>query len=323
VDTPLLEIKNSLVDNKFAVIVQIKSIINIGYLNELISKARENALEKQKYDSYQKRKQYISKQLSIPNNINLNVLSCLEADEWIAKANDAFNSGGYNLSIEYCNEAINKDSSFYLAYIKLGDIYLLKNMPSEAFKYYNIAIKIDTLDPLGYTSIGQVFVNQANFQNAILYFKHALLIDNNAIEIYYLIGEAFKSLKLNVKALEAYSNAVIIAPDNSTAHYKLAKAYYDFDSLIESIKEIIKYIELFPNDPKAYYLGAIIYQRQGQFNKAVAFYDSTLVRMAANNYKDSDMNDLLLTYGNVNKIRQEMNELYEVINYNSKVKAQN
>ncbi|SUB88465.1 Predicted O-linked N-acetylglucosamine transferase, SPINDLY family [Porphyromonas macacae] len=138
-----------------------------------------------------------------------------EAEELFVKGVEKRKKGDYEAALSYYTQSIEKDSSFYAAFLNrgyvkeilkdtlgaiqdfvkagelnkedpvslnnLGAIYLERQEPEVAEKYFLKAIEVDSLEANPYYSLGLIAYDRCQFQEAIFLFKRFIELKDIAL----------------------------------------------------------------------------------------------------------------------------------------------
>ena len=122
----------------------------------------------------------------------------------------------------------------------------------------------------------RTFTRKNDFAKAEKKLNEALKLNNNNADAYYELGiiEAIKNN--NNKAINYYTKAIKIIPDRDEYYFSrgLAEAYTL--KLKAFIDDMNKVIELNPKSAQAYGSLAITYDRFGNTEKAIEYYDNAI-----------------------------------------------
>ena len=104
---------------------------------------------------------------------------------------------------------------------KAGDIFLEREMDSEAEEVYKEVLKISPDTTNVYNSLGILYRRQRNYDEAIKQYRMAIKVDPDDENILYNLGRALLEAKKVEDAKKAFSQAVEINPDFTEARRML------------------------------------------------------------------------------------------------------
>jgi tetratricopeptide (TPR) repeat protein len=206
----LLEEKKEIIDNHFALKVNIEALIDVGVLNMRISDVRQNKellalLEAER----ERNKELESKLLALQESLGEDtVTSAKQLVNQITATdffNQAYSEGDHHKKIEYYSKAIELDPEYTLAYVNRATIHVYLGNYQEALQDYSKAIDIQP--------------------------DYAMALCNR--------GYLYARLDMMDKAMDDFIGAVSIDPDNPMVYYNLSCIY----ALRNDVPRSIKYLE--------------------------------------------------------------------------------
>ena len=186
--------------------------------------------------------------------------------------------GALKKSIDYFNQAIEKDSNFALAYAGLADSYVVpanplppkENMPkgkAAALK----ALELDDTLAEAHTSLGRILaVYDWNWTGAEKEFKRAIELNPRYAVAHQWYGDFLTVTGRSNETIAEEKLAQELDPLSLIINFDLALAFYyahDYDQAIEQIR---KTLELDPNFPPAYQFLPAAYEEKGNYGEAIA-----------------------------------------------------
>ncbi len=180
-----------------------------------------------------------------------------DASEGLDKANQAKES--FNQAIEYAKNgdtttaismykgAIDLDETLGDAHLNLGSLYFAQKKYRDAEATFQKYTELNPSDPIGFSNLGKVYAAQ----------------------------------KKNTEAQAAYEGALTADPDYSEANKELGKIYYsmgkdDKTKYDDCIVALEKYTAKVTNDHYAFYMIGAAYDKNKDYNKAIAAYKSAI-----------------------------------------------
>jgi len=155
--------------------------------------------------------------------------------------------GAYDRAIEDCNRAIALDSTKANFFVSRGNAYNKKPDYDRAMSDYDQAIRLDANNVSAYVGRCSVFIDKANYGNAI----------------------------------ESCDQALKRQSDNSSARNNRCWARAILGGPPEQLKQALddcdEALRLRPNDPYAFDSRGFVYLKMGNFEKAIADYDQSIV----------------------------------------------
>ncbi len=114
---------------------------------------------------------------------------------------------------KYLQQAIDKKTNYYDAYLNLAKAYIAENNYSQALK---ILFYLKDISPSSdvYYELGRVYYNKQEFTKAESSFQKSLNLNTKNINAWYSLGLTQKRRNKNKEALISFKKALKIDPDN-------------------------------------------------------------------------------------------------------------
>ncbi|HEY5122238.1 MAG TPA: tetratricopeptide repeat protein [Ignavibacteria bacterium] len=234
-------------------------------------------------------------------------------------------------AIEYYTKAINKNKSFWQAYVNRGITYFdLKDYDNSLTDYNTVLklkpdIKKEWKDVFWlYYEIGRTNYMKGDFQSAIINYTTSIETakENSIICYLYLFrGYCYQENRNYEKAIEDFSKAIEYNPNIDNIfqiYYKRGDCYYKYKNYQLALMDFSKSIEL-----KSDFLDAILYR--GKANRKLKNYDDAIFDFTKAIELNPDNPDAYfnrgLTLKDLNKDNEAMADYNKVIeldpNYSS------
>lgn len=180
--------------------------------------------------------------------------------------------------------AIEKDSSYALAYAGLGEAYwrmweLTKdpNCVKQAQSYCNRAIQLsEILAPPVHITLGIIHRDTGKHEESVKEFQKALQLDPENSDAYRELAWAYEKLGRLEEAEAAYKKAIELKPDYWAGYNYLGAFYYDQARYSETEKTWLKVIELTPDNVRGYSNLGALYVKMGQADQAIVMLKKSL-----------------------------------------------
>ncbi len=187
-------------------------------------------------------------------------------------------------SIEYFNQAIDKDPHFALAYAGLADSYVVPGSrlpPREAMpKAKEAAMRALELDDTlaeAHASLGRVFAAYDwDWPNAEKEYKRAIELNPRYATAHQWYGGYLSVMGRSNEAIAERKRAVELEPLSLVINFELGLAFYydrDYDRAIEQFQ---KTLELDQNFPAAHNFLPAAYEQKGMYNEAIAEFKKAI-----------------------------------------------
>lgn len=114
--------------------------------------------------------------------------------------------------LELLKKIVAADTQDFIAWAKLGTLYLERNSlaEAEAALRKSIELKIDYVP--AWIIVGQLRVGQKQFEAAAEVLKHAVSLDPGSARAYQLLGEAYLQSRQGTLGVEALNQAIKLEP---------------------------------------------------------------------------------------------------------------
>ncbi len=181
-------------------------------------------------------------------------------------------------SIDYFNQAIEKDPTFALAYAGLADSYVVpanplppkENMPkgkAAALK----ALELDDTLAEAHTSLARILaVYDWNWLGAEKEFKRAIELNPRYAVAHQWYGDYLAVTGHANEAIAEEKLAQELDPLSIIINFNLALDFYYAHEYDQAIEQFRKTLELDPNFPPAYQFLPAAYEQKGKYGEAIA-----------------------------------------------------
>jgi serine/threonine protein kinase/tetratricopeptide (TPR) repeat protein len=181
-------------------------------------------------------------------------------------------------SIEYFNQAIEKDPGFALAYAGLADCYVVpanRLPPREAMPRAKAAairaLELDEKLAEAHTSLARVLsVYDWDWTNADKEYKRAIELNPRYAIAHQWYGGWFEARGRHNEAIAERKRALELDPLSSIVNFELGVAFYYARAYDQAIEQFQKTLELDQNFPPAKHFLAATYLQKGMYDKAIA-----------------------------------------------------
>jgi TolB-like protein/DNA-binding winged helix-turn-helix (wHTH) protein/Flp pilus assembly protein TadD len=187
-------------------------------------------------------------------------------------------------SIEYFNQAIEKDPSFALAYAGLADCYVVPAIripPREAMPKAKAAamraLELDETLAEAHASLGRVLASYDwDWKGAEKEYKRAIELNPRYAVAHQWYGGYLAVTGRSNEAVEERKRALELDPLSLIINAELGMAFYyarEYDQAIEQFKKTLELDQNFP-PTRAFLLAA--YEQKGMYNEAIAEFKKAL-----------------------------------------------
>jgi len=180
--------------------------------------------------------------------------------------------------------AIEKDSSYALAYAGLGEAYWRKwdmtrdpEYIKQAQSYCNRAIELsERLAPPVHITLGLIHRDTGKYEEAVKEFRQALQLDPENSDAYREMAWAYEKLGRREEAEASLKKAIELKPDYWAGYSHLGALYYYQARYSETERMWRKVIELTPDNVRVYYNLGALYIKMGQTDLAISMLKKSL-----------------------------------------------
>jgi TolB-like protein/Tfp pilus assembly protein PilF len=181
-------------------------------------------------------------------------------------------------SIEYFNQAIEKDPSFALAYSGLADAYVVpaagmepRDVMPKAKAAATRALEIDNTLAEAHTSLARVLQSYDwNWAQAEKEYKRAMELDPRYPLAHQWYGGYLERTGRLDESLAERRIALELDPLSASTNFELGLGYFYSRDYDRAIQQLQKALELEPGLPAALSLQIISYAQKGQYDLAIA-----------------------------------------------------
>jgi len=156
-------------------------------------------------------------------------------------------------------------------YVILADIYFVMGNKDNSISALKKAIKLNPESEIPLTKLAELYLLTGEYDKSIFFADRSLIIDVNNAEPYYYKGMALLETYDTANAILNLKIASNIDTNNYSANMQLGAVYYHVNDSISEIylKSAIKNQ---PDDASAHYYLGMLYQENGDFEKALETY---------------------------------------------------
>jgi tetratricopeptide (TPR) repeat protein len=188
-------------------------------------------------------------------------------------------------------QAIDRDSTYALAYAGIADVYSYLYQYGEASPQYAAkaieasqrAVELDGDLAEAHTSRGIAFSINRKYEDAEREFERAILLNAALFDAYYFYGRDCYAQGKFEKAARLFAQSVAINPDDyqslrflSIVFRKMGKLQEMTEADQRAIVAAEKHLELHPDDARALYLGAQALMSIGEAARATEWAERAL-----------------------------------------------
>jgi serine/threonine protein kinase/Tfp pilus assembly protein PilF len=219
-------------------------------------------------------------------------------------------------SIEYFNQAIEKDPSFALAYAGLADCYLVPANPlpprekmPKAKAAAMRALDLDETLAEAHTSLARVaHVYTWDWPGAEEEFKRALELKPGYATAHQWYGGYLETMGRYDEAIAERKLAQELDPFSPVINFEAGLAFYFARNYDEAIEQYQKTLELDPNFPPPHAWLPAAYEQKGMYDKAIAEFKDLIPQ------KDTIWLMAFATVGHIYAVSGKKDEAQAVLN---------
>jgi serine/threonine protein kinase/tetratricopeptide (TPR) repeat protein len=225
-------------------------------------------------------------------------------------------------SIEYFNQAIDKDPSFALAYAGLADSYVVpanrlpprEKMPKAKAAAMR-ALELDETLAEAHTSLARVLaVYDWDWAGAEKEFKRAIELNPRYAVAHQWYGGYFEAMGRHNESIAERRRAQELDPLSLMSNFELGVAFYFARNYDQAIEQSQKTLELDPNFPLVHAHLPAAYEQKGMYDKAIAGFQKgiTLRGGTAWSFSMSGLGHVYAVSGKKAEARAVLDELKQM-----------
>jgi len=153
----------------------------------------------------------------------------------------------------------------FLNRILMADIYLKKNMFSEAQAECDFMVKEKVKDPQVQLKLAQSYVGQKKYREGTDILEKLSLEQSNNSEILMATGDAYFAQR-NPRSIEFYNRALRVESNTIPIKLKMAQAFIYDQKYADALKEYAGVISIDSNNAEAYLNTGLIFYNGGKTN---------------------------------------------------------
>ncbi len=148
----------------------------------------------------------------------------------------------------------------------------------ESTLFYKKAVEVDSSFAIAYSKLGSRYYDMGNITQALRYSDLAMnLVDKvTEREKYYILGEYYRHRGELKKAIENYKILAGLYPDDFTAHNNMAFMYQFTREYEKAMEELNETERMAPNSWYVYQIKGLTYSGLGYIDKAIEAFSKAL-----------------------------------------------
>lgn len=220
-------------------------------------------------------------------------------------------------SIDYFQQAIDKDPTYALAWAGLADAYSLGPIytdtpPREdiqrALAAAHKALELDDSLAEAHTSLANALVDDLQFAAAEPEFKRAIALNPNYATAYQWYGESLQAQGRFQEAYEQLKKAQELDPLSLIINAVLAACLNTVGRPDEAIQQFRKTLDMDPNFAPAIFMQAQVYEGKGDLQQALALYEKA-ASLSQTAIREAMVARIYAQMGRTSEARRILNEL--------------
>ncbi|MDQ3798453.1 MAG: tetratricopeptide repeat protein [Acidobacteriota bacterium] len=170
--------------------------------------------------------------------------------ELYKKAVEAENKKNIGQAIEQLKEIVSIDPADFIAWAKLGVLYVEKNSFPEAEAAFRKSLELKIEYTPAWVHVGRMRVAQKQFEAAIEIFKHVTTLEPTSARAFQLLGEAYLQARQGTLGAQALNEAIKLDPIGmAECHLLLAHLYQLANAKQLAAREYKIFLTKVPNHP--------------------------------------------------------------------------
>lgn len=170
--------------------------------------------------------------------------------ELYKKAAEAENKKEVGKAIQHLKEIVAVDSADFIAWAKLGVLYVEKNSLTEAEAAFRKSLELRIDYTPAWIHVGKMRVAQKQYEAAIEIFKHVTSLEPTSARAFQLLGEAYLQARQGTLGAQALNEAIRLDPIGmAECHLQLAHLYQLANAKHLASREYKIFLTKVPNHP--------------------------------------------------------------------------
>lgn len=171
--------------------------------------------------------------------------------ELYIQAAEAETAKNLKQAIGYLKEIVSLDAADFIAWAKLGSLYLEQKSLAEAEAAFRKSIELKLEYTPAWVNVGKIRIAQKQFEGAVEIFKHATTLEPTSARTFQLLGEAALQARQGTLGVEALNQAIKLDPIGmAECHLQLAHLYQLAGAKQLAAKEYKIFLEKTPEHPE-------------------------------------------------------------------------
>ncbi len=209
-------------------------------------------------------------------------------------------------AIEAYQQALELDDEYAAPWHSLGDIYTGQERFSEAIDAYEQTIKLDPSAASPWNSLGNIYRSQERYDEAVDAYQRAVKLDSAYAWPYHSLGLLDEKFERYGSAINNYEQALKHYPpehqeDQALSWNGLGNIYRIQGLDTQAIEAYQQAVGLFPSYPWPYHSLGLIYNKLGQYESAIIYYQQAIDRLSDDRDRAVVWNDLGDTYTRIRR----------------------
>ena len=180
-------------------------------------------------------------------------------------------------ALDYYEDAARLSPHNAEIYNEWGVTYYTLGEKDLALSKYEESLALDQEFAQTRVLLGDLHRSQGEFDAAVASYQEALALGPEATQLYLLIGDTYLSQKVWPEALDAFEQAVALDDGLVYGWSRIAYCYGQLGNLDKSIEANLKILRSAPNDYVTLKNLMILYEQEGQVDKALSYLEQALV----------------------------------------------
>lgn len=182
------------------------------------------------------------------------------------------------LAMATCQQAIQLQPNFVLAYVTLGNIQQAQGEINAAIQSYTQALQLDPNLPQAHANLGSMFYKQGKIEQAIVSYRQAISIQPDLAAVYSNLAKALRQQGKEDEAQICEQKSLEFCPktEDDKSLLNRGNKFAQAGKLDEAISAWQQAITLNPNFAEAYCQIGMIWRYQGKYKEAINQFKNAL-----------------------------------------------
>ena len=176
--------------------------------------------------------------------------------------------------LELCKKKINEKESPH-GYYELGILYRENNETDKAIESFKKSISLDSKYAPSLYELGIIYEKRNDYDNAIKYYTESLRIKESS-DAFQSLGVCYIKKAMLKEAYRNLAKALVLNPNKYSIYNNLGAVFERLGNFEKALEMLDIGIKLFSSNVIGYYNRAVVYDKKGKFEDALKDYEKAV-----------------------------------------------